>query len=161
MYKQTLCVTLPISAAVIIAAALFANAGDLNPPEGPIEPTMHTLDEIYELAAASQPCPPCTWESWSGPVIQGGNTQGVPGAGLLHGVWLVPPSSTGFTRVVLWDGDPDNGGVQIAIAHITMQEGALGNQFVQLDVAFENGLFLAPSGAGTPLVTILYRSNNP
>ncbi len=55
MYKQTLCVTLPISAAVIIAAALFANAGDLDPPKGPIEPTMHTLEEIY-VAVTNPPC---------------------------------------------------------------------------------------------------------
>ena len=159
MYKQTLCVTLPMSAAVIIAAALFANAGDLNPPPGDIGPTMHTLDEIYELAATQQPCPPCTWEYWSGNV-KGPTTQAVLGAGLLHGVWMVPFAGA-FTEATLWDGDPAEGGVQIAVVRIVFQDAtALGTQFVQLDVAFENGLFLVSSGQ-PPLVTILYRSTNP
>ncbi len=159
MYKQTLCVTLPISAAVIIAAALFANAGDLNPPPGDIGPTMHTLDEIYELAAAEQPCPPCTWEYWYGPVQ--GTTQAILGEALLHGVWISPANGDGFTEAQLWDGHPDDGGVRVAaVVIVTQASGSIGSQFVQLDVHVENGLFLTPSGQ-TPTLTVLYRSTNP
>ncbi len=49
MQKQLRNVTLPICAAIVVAGAWFANAGDLNPPAGPIQGTMHTLDEIYSL----------------------------------------------------------------------------------------------------------------
>ena len=82
-------------------------------------------------------CEQPTWEYWSGTVAASSNPIG--GAGLLHGVWIMPVSGIGTTSVVLWDGDPDDGGVQISVARITLREGgAMGAQFVQLDVAFEN-----------------------
>ena len=59
----------------------------------------------------SRCCEPPTWDYWSGHVMPGENDNPISGAGLLHGVWIVPPSSNGFTRVTLWDGDPDDGGV--------------------------------------------------
>ena len=44
---RIMCVTIPVSAAIIAGAAILrAEAGDLNPPSGPIAGTMVTLDEI-------------------------------------------------------------------------------------------------------------------
>jgi parallel beta-helix repeat protein len=39
-------VTLPICAAILLAGAWFARAGDLNPPAGPVLPTHKTLTEV-------------------------------------------------------------------------------------------------------------------
>ena len=51
--------TVSIVGAIIVVGGLFAFAGDLDPPEGPIGPTMHTLDEIYAAVTANENCPPC------------------------------------------------------------------------------------------------------
>ena len=37
----------------VLGVVLWVNAGDLTPPPGPVGPTMHTLDEIYNLVASS------------------------------------------------------------------------------------------------------------
>ena len=47
--------TVSIVGAIIVVGGLFAFAGDLDPPKGPIGPTMHTLDEIY-AAVTGPPC---------------------------------------------------------------------------------------------------------
>jgi type VI protein secretion system component Hcp len=52
MRKQAIWVTLPICAAIVVAGAWLARAGDLNPPAGPVAPTMNTLSEIHTLAEA-------------------------------------------------------------------------------------------------------------
>ena len=41
--------------AIGIVVAGIAYAGDLDPPKGPVGPTMHTLDEIYN-AVTNPPC---------------------------------------------------------------------------------------------------------
>ncbi|MCP4594826.1 MAG: hypothetical protein GY842_29200 [bacterium] len=46
MRKQTLCVTLLICLPILIAGSWLARAGDLDPPAGPVAPTMRTLDEL-------------------------------------------------------------------------------------------------------------------
>lgn len=157
MYKQTLCVTLPISAAVIIAAALFANAGDLNPPEGPIGPTMHTLEEIYELAVAQQPCPSCTWEySYDALSGEGSVVQAVSGAGILHGLWLKPSLNT--VGVKVYDGPIENGDL---IGWFAIWENGINymysSQFFLLDVAFENGIYVEATCCSSAIFTLLYR----
>ena len=50
--------TVSIVGAIIVVGGLFAFAGDLDPPVGPIGPTMHTLDEIYAAVAEPQCCSP-------------------------------------------------------------------------------------------------------
>jgi len=37
---------------VFIAGNYIASGGDLNPPPGPVSPTMHTLDDIYNSLTA-------------------------------------------------------------------------------------------------------------
>ncbi len=46
MRRQMLYVTLPVCLAIVAAGAWLANAGDLNPPAGPVTPTMLTLDDL-------------------------------------------------------------------------------------------------------------------
>ena len=159
MYKQTLCVTLPISAAVIIAAALFANAGDLNPPEGPIGPTMHTLDEIYELAAAQQPCPPCTWEYWSNHIPPKQEVLAIEGSGILHGLWIIPDG-----RVVIFDGATNGPRIGEFRAFTTQAGSQYGyiekNEFFELNVAFDDGILLTTLSSEAK-ITLLYSPTNP
>ncbi len=50
--------TISIVGAIIVVGGMFAFAGDLDPPAGPIGPTMHTLDEIYAAVAEPQCCSP-------------------------------------------------------------------------------------------------------
>lgn len=163
MCKQTLCVTLPISAAVIIAAALFANAGDLDPAKGPVEPTMHDLQEIYDLVQQSSPCGGCTWEYKHIPSV-GGEVLAIAESGVLHGMWLKNPTANGFQGTLEISDGPFNGGITIgefgsrAVAGDTT--GQLSNKFFELNVVFEQGLYTR-STSQSPEVTFLYRSNNP
>ncbi len=157
MYKQTLCVTLPISASVIIAAALFANAGDLNPPDGPIGSTMHDLQEIYDLVQQSSPCGGCTWLFKNAPIAPGGEILAISGAGEFHGLWLKGLAPNDFSsRVVLWDGISED---RIKIVEFGMN--GSWSQFFQLDVPFGNGLYVEATGLGDAEITLLYRSTNP
>ena len=55
MWKQSLCSTVPISLAIIVAGALFAGASPPTwlPEEGPPAPTMTNLQEVYDVWAAT------------------------------------------------------------------------------------------------------------
>ena len=154
MYKQTLCVTLPISAAVIIAATLFANAGELDPPKGPIEPTMHTLEEIYSFLQQSSPCGACTWEYWSALLSQGQPVEAIEGAGVLHGLWL-EGSNTQIVRV--YDGPPSEGN---AIGRFRVEtlgsSWAQSSRFIELNIAFANGIHVESLNGGGS-ITLLHR----
>ncbi len=161
MYKQTLCVTLPISAAVIIAAALFASAGDLNPLDGPIGPTMHDLQEIYDLVQQSSPCSGCTWEYLFRQVSNNQEVQAIGGSGVLHGLWLKPQS--GNTTVKVFDGPSSNG---IKVGDFTFLNVGTNltqsNQFFELNVVYNDGIYLNTVGTGNiAVVTLLYRSATP
>ena len=46
MSKPFVRFTLPVCASILIAGNWWANAGDLNPPGGPISPTMLTLEDL-------------------------------------------------------------------------------------------------------------------
>jgi len=47
-------VTLPLSAAIIVAAAFLVSAGDISPPVGPVAPTFKTLHEVEPRTPISQ-----------------------------------------------------------------------------------------------------------
>lgn len=47
--------------AMVVGGAMYVRAGDVNPPPGPIGPSMHTLDDIYAKVSAS-PCESCGWQ---------------------------------------------------------------------------------------------------
>jgi type VI protein secretion system component Hcp len=50
MRKRIIQSAIPISAAVFFAGAWLAPAGVLNPPAGPVQPTMNSLSQIHSLA---------------------------------------------------------------------------------------------------------------
>ncbi len=52
-----------IGAAVVLAIcfAIVSRAGDLNPPDGPVAPSMHTIDDLYSLMGQQNPNRP--WQS--------------------------------------------------------------------------------------------------
>ena len=164
MYKQTLCVTLPISAAVIIAAALFAKAGDLDPDPGPIQPTMRTLQEIYDLVQQSSPCGGCTWEYKHLSSVAPLEVLAIEGSGVLHGMWLKGATASSFQGTLEISDGPFNGGISIGefgSREVTGNTtGQLSNKFFELNVVFEQGLYTR-STSQSPEVTFLYRSTDP
>jgi len=146
MRKQSLCVTLPVCIAILIAGAWLANGGDLNPPAGPVSSTMRTLDEIYDAVVSgggSANCPPCVWDvAYLDPGA--GETEVVSGSGVIHGVMLSLLGNTSGLNLRLTNGpgdvDPDY------ILHVNLTKGSgtfqHGNAYVPLDVRFENGLYV-------------------
>lgn len=157
MQKQAIWVTLPICVAILVAGAWLANAGDLNPPAGPVAPTMATLDQVYAAVTTPQPCPECTWEYAHASLPTGGpHILVVPGSGVFHGFWMTKKAT-----MTVYDGDPNSGGQVIGYFFYTENPSNPGynTKFWQLDVAFQNGLYMnaSPQGSETS-VTVLYRS---
>ena len=153
MRRQILYVTVPVCAAMLAAGAWLARAGALNPPPGPVSPTMRTLDEIYDAVTAdtSSSCPPCEWKYKFQEVFScsiGGFEVLPPGtSGVLHGIWL----SRNVTIA--------NGPLSFENTIGAFSGGSDGRStFIQLDVPFDNGLTAScyPDLNGTSF-TILYR----
>lgn len=71
MRRHALFVTLPICTAIIVAGAWWANAGDLNPPAGPVEQTMVTLQEVYDAISSNSGsgCESCEWQVKGGDLV--------------------------------------------------------------------------------------------
>ena len=140
--------TLLVTIGIVVAG--IAYAGDLDPPKGPITPTMHTLDEIYDAVTN-----PPTWEY---KFLTFGDPQEieiVAGEGVLHAVWA-NPENVQMMDVQMFDGPPANG---VKIGQIrTQRAGAQGFLvtpiFMELDVQFTNGLFIQASRAAA---TVLYK----
>jgi parallel beta-helix repeat protein len=93
----------PLSVAAVIACVWLANAGDLNPPAGPIGPTMKTLDEVEPRVAINATNTPGDADSvfsitQSGSYYLTGNVTGQSGK---HGIQLEADGVTldlsGFT----------------------------------------------------------------
>ena len=53
MRRQILYVTLPVCVAIVVAGAWLSYAGDLDPPSGPVSPTMKTLVEVEPRIAVN------------------------------------------------------------------------------------------------------------
>ena len=138
--------TVSIVGAIIVVGGLFAFAGDLDPPEGPIGPTMHTLDEIHELVADLQPgCPNCMWTPAS--AVGGQNTHVfvANGPGVLHKVWLTNGTVRLMSGPKVGEGD--------LIFELTPTPG-----LYELDVAFDATLWVdAVQGIQ---MNVLYRTIN-
>ena len=91
---------------VVAATTWFATrAGDLNPPKGPIQPTMVSLEDLYNRIGTQENCPTCTWNHKFVSRTTVGNSIGqvLTGSGVLHAV-LVPGygGSGGDTRLYDW-----------------------------------------------------------
>jgi parallel beta-helix repeat protein len=108
-----------------LAAAVWLQAGDLNPPVGPIQPTMKTLDQVEPRIPISTASTPGDADSvfkitQSGSYYLTGNVQGVAGK---MGIEVVASHVTidlrGFEMV----------GVAGSLAGIDLNNGAIGNIF--------------------------------
>ena len=150
--KQTIAICLVIALGLVV----WGNAGDLNPPGAPA-PTMHTLDDIYDMCQSGVSSQPA-WASWAGSIAIGTDQQIAAGAGVIHGIWLKQEGSQtvfeGGVRV--YDGPPDGGASPIGWFSTVQQTGLVANQFYQLDAIFQNGLYVRGEH-GPPYVTVLYQ----
>lgn len=94
---------LPLLCALFIGIG-WASAGTLDPPEGPVQPTMHTLDEIFNLLASQSGNVP-EYQSW---VKDGGwsstATETIDiGPGVIHSlIWS--NAFVAFYRFEIYDG---------------------------------------------------------
>jgi hypothetical protein len=140
----------------VLTVMVFVNAGALNPPSGPVQPTMRTLDEVYD--AASQRCPLCPWSYKY--LESSAQTEAVPGAGILHGIWLYGFSQNNSSVVVSNGPSSDNDVIGKFDAYTTIAGTGwslfMPPQFISLDVPFQNGLYVS---APNTKVTLLYRSS--
>jgi hypothetical protein len=133
-------------AGAIGAIALILAWGPLDPPQGPIQPTMHTLDEIYEQVAGQN-------GEWHSLVVKQfeGSKEVIEGGGIVHAVIFAGLHDGGAAELRQSDGTP------IVVLSLINE---LGTVVVPLDVRYTDGLTLADvDGGGRPLnaVTILYR----
>ena len=109
MRHANLLATLCVCVTVIITASLLARAGDLNPPAGAIQPSMHTLDEIYgKVQALPQVFPLCreTWEAGYVKTLSNSLqvTEVASGSGMLHSI-VISPITSGFCQAeIIVDG---------------------------------------------------------
>ena len=135
---------------VVVATAWFATrAGDLNPPKGPIQPTLVSLEDLYNRIGTQGDCPTCAWSykfvNWS--TSQSPNTLIVAGSGVLHAVYQ--PAG----QVTVYDHNGQGAATQERAIARTLAQG-----MIVFDVRFANGLYVSGLGEtdGSSL-TLLYR----
>ena len=163
MSKQTLYVTLPVCVAVLVAGTWLAYGGSLTPPPGPVSPTMHTLDEIYDALGSgggSSDCPPCVWDVACVDPAEG-ETEVVAGSGVVHGVMLSLRGDLTVLNVALTDGPGDPAPKYILRVNLNKGSGTYqhGNAYVPLDVRFDNGLYLHLDREASLHANLYYRSD--
>lgn len=149
-------------AAFALAAGTIAlvRAGSLTPPAGAPQPTMRTLNEIYNLVAqggggggGSQP-----WSYRHIPLGTSGSVQVATGAGVVRGV-MVYPCDCGNV-IVLYDSPTADVTGRPVIAELV--NGAIGNtsRLMSLEVEFTSGLVYRVVGSGTRgRDTVIFRTN--
>jgi len=122
---------------VVVVVSLSTWAGDLNPPPGPISPTMRSLDEIYNAVHAnSAGCPPCVWKTRFVEDEEGLSEFEVDsGSGVVHRFINRSQDS-----LILSNGPLSNGGqilaVEPAFTYTARDSG------ITLDVAYDDGLYI-------------------
>jgi len=121
---------------VFLAGRYTVQAGPLDPPAGPVQPTMQTLEEIGDkvdlLLQTAALDPP--WSHWAGEDIHtaGQYQQVISGSGMLHRI--IFPTATDGQSIWLRDGN----GIFIG----RFRSKIWPPQDHQLDISFENGLEL-------------------
>lgn len=152
------------SAAAIAAASYLARAGDLNPPAGPVSPTMLTLEDLgAQLAAASTP----TWEHTRVTLTNslGPGDLVLPGSGVLHAIIIRPfaPPTNLDAQVEVRVGDCQGGGDVVGIFEV--RSGATDSLYIPLNIRYGDGgdcgLYLRSLFESGENVTVLYRPDAP
>lgn len=148
------------AAAVLVAVSAVAvvRAGDVNPPSGPVQGTMRTLDEIYALF--SQGIQSGNAGRWNYKYrASTGITVIATNAGVLHGIVVNPCQGCPLPNLYDAASDQNLAGKEI-VAIQRASHPSEGGRFIPLDVVFENGLVLEmPSGPDSP-VTVIYRADS-
>lgn len=147
-----------IAAAIVAGGALVGRAGDVNPPAGPVQGTMHTLEEIYaKIAQGTVAGSAGRWRYHYVPA--GSDTTPILVAsspGVLRGVMmttlgnyfqLIDSNTTGSGTPVIAEMVYNSDDVGFASPSVT----------VPLDVEFQNGLVFKRIGGQTSATTIIYR----
>jgi len=128
-------------------------AGDLNPPVGPVSPTMCTLEDICTKIDALDSALCCESGPWQGKLIQANldsvNPEVVvPGNGILHAV-IVPAGNA----IQFYSGVPTN-----PIADMAVASGD--HKILIVNIRFENGLLARTwPGSNTIRTTLNYRTD--
>ncbi|HVZ93647.1 MAG TPA: hypothetical protein VG797_03970 [Phycisphaerales bacterium] len=142
------------SAALVVGVLALARAGDVNPPAGPVQPTMRTLEEIYALLAQQASGSSQQWSYWhrngaAGTVVV------VPSAGVLHGIIFNP--CNGCSAQELFDGNSTDVSSATPIALLPGPNSGSAPVFMPFDIEFHTGLtYRSVSGSGA--VTLIYRA---
>jgi hypothetical protein len=139
---------------VCIAASSLVRGGDLNPPPGPIQPTMHTLEDVMAAINANNQCG-CRWTYKHIPSGTDSPMLIASGKGVVHGIivhpggagnpWLYDAATTGVTQDDLIGQFRNSANYE---AH---------SLFIPLDVEFKDGLVFGTDGGASGSQTVIYR----
>ncbi len=139
---------------VCIAASSLVRGGDLNPPAGPIQPTMHSLEDVMAAINANNQCG-CTWTYKHIPSGTASPLLIAEGKGVVHAI-IIHPSNGGSPR--LYDSATTGVTPDIMIGQFqnTAQQEAI-SLFLPLDVEFTHGLVFGTDGPPSGPQTVIYR----
>lgn len=146
---------------VLIAMAVtwaVSRAGDVNPPQGSVGPSMPSLQEISnQLSAAATPTAWSHTYASQSTANPAGVMQAVTGSGTLHAVYI-DFNSTDFPPSVILSDHVGSGSPPLTSRIATFATRDAFPATVQtFDVRFENGLHLSGLGSGAPSMTLIYR----
>lgn len=160
MNRQTILVTLCLCATLIACSAFLSRAGNLEPPEGPIQPSMATLEQLdlklNGLLAQADPID----EGWSWIRVSGADlpvvewTEVINGSGVLN--TIIAWRGQGF----VFDLRDSNGQVMFSDIGDTQMRNRV---FHDLNLRFSDGIEIFNNAAGDDsfTVTLLYRLDPP
>lgn len=141
-----------IAAAIVAGGALVGRAGDVNPPVGPVQPTMHTLEEIYQRINGLGAAGTVRWKYWyrngtAGTVVI------TPSQGVLHGVVYNP--CNGCSGQELFDGNTTDVSAASPITLLPPPASDMPPVYVPFDIEFTHGLvYRSVNGSGA--ITVIY-----
>ncbi len=146
-----------IGTAVVLAicCTIVSRAGDLDPPQGAIAPSMHTIDDLYALMGQQNPNRP-----WRSKVIE------TPSDGSNADQVIFPAGTSGIVHAMIYarhesfdclEMDPDSQ----PLFRVSVGNASDNVSFAfPLDVQFSNGLRMRTLGAWQALsYTIIYRED--
>jgi len=127
--------------AALVAGAAIVRAGSVNPPAGPVAPTMHTLEDVYTLA--NQPPVPPPYNAFYAQIMGPFVTLFVDnGGGFLHSIALtISPLATTTETLRVSDG-----GLVIAVLHVSPQTSGQ-TQVFTFDVRYQSTLQIVATGS--------------
>lgn len=148
---------------VVVATAWFATrAGDLNPPKGPIQPTMVSLEDLYNRISTQGGCPTCAWDyKFIGrDTIPTGDGQVLVGSGVLHAIVMPGYPCAGAIRFydTVYSGVGAYPRERTITELYTCRTLDVPPTTVVMDLRFTDGIFVSGASINEPGgVTLIYR----